>query len=106
MKKSYWGKVSERRRGRKKGEYHVAHRVTLEAEFVGEIEEDVFDFFGGHGYLSVSGPGGVVLSETGSAKEVGEGGVGVVCGGRGVLVIGGCAGETVCGGGGDGMSVG
>jgi hypothetical protein len=53
MRKSYWMGEGVREGGGKEGEYHVAHRVTLKAKFLGEVEKDVFYFLGGHGNLSV-----------------------------------------------------
>lgn len=44
---------------------HVAHRIALESELVGEVDEDVLDLLLGEGDLLFVAPGGVGLAQAG-----------------------------------------
>ena len=50
--------------------YHVPHRVLLESELLGKVQENVLDLLRRHGYLAVRRPGGEWFAR---AREVSEG---------------------------------
>lgn len=50
--------------------YLVAHGIPLEAEFLGEVQEDILDFFVRYGDLLVGGPSGIWVTGANRSRSM------------------------------------